>query len=41
VVPDAEYFGTKLAETSLLPGEDAQLGEIRFDQWLSALAPTR
>jgi uncharacterized protein YbjT (DUF2867 family) len=34
--PDAEYFGTKLAETSLLPGEGAQLGEIRFDEWLGA-----
>jgi uncharacterized protein YbjT (DUF2867 family) len=36
--PDARYFGTKLAETSLLPGEDAQLGEIRFEDWLGALA---
>jgi uncharacterized protein YbjT (DUF2867 family) len=36
--PDAHYFGTKLADTSLLPGPDVQLGEIRFDVWLSTLA---
>jgi uncharacterized protein YbjT (DUF2867 family) len=36
--PDAHYFGTKLADTSLLPGPDAQLGEIRFEAWLSTLA---
>jgi uncharacterized protein YbjT (DUF2867 family) len=36
--PDAEYFGTKLAETSLVPGPDAQLGEIRFEDWLGARA---
>jgi uncharacterized protein YbjT (DUF2867 family) len=36
--PDARYFGTKLADTSLVTGPDAQLGEIRFDAWLSALA---
>jgi hypothetical protein len=35
--PEAKYFGTKLVETSLLPGDDAQLGEIRFDEWLGAL----
>ena len=36
--PDARYFGTKLADTSLLTGPDAQLGETRFADWLSALA---
>jgi uncharacterized protein YbjT (DUF2867 family) len=36
--PDARYFGTKLSETSLVPGEDAQLGETRFQDWLGALA---
>jgi uncharacterized protein YbjT (DUF2867 family) len=36
--PDARYFGTTLADTSLLPGDGAQLGETRFEDWLSALA---
>jgi uncharacterized protein YbjT (DUF2867 family) len=36
--PDARYFGTKLDDTSLLPGEHAQLGQTRFEDWLSALA---
>jgi uncharacterized protein YbjT (DUF2867 family) len=37
--PDARYFGTKLSDTSLLPGEDARLGETRFEDWLGTLAP--
>jgi len=36
--PDARYFGTMLGDTSLLPGEHAQLGETRFEDWLSRLA---
>jgi uncharacterized protein YbjT (DUF2867 family) len=36
--PDARYFGTTLANGSLLPGEHAQLGETRFEDWLGALA---
>jgi uncharacterized protein YbjT (DUF2867 family) len=36
--PDARYFGTTLSDTSLLPGDDAQLGETRFEDWLGALA---
>jgi len=28
------YFGTELNERSLVPGEEAELGEIRFDDWL-------
>lgn len=32
--PDALYFGTRLTETSLLPGQGARLGEIRFVDWL-------
>ena len=39
--PDARYFGTTLANSSLLPGENAQLGETRFEDWLGALAATR
>ena len=38
VDPDARYFGTKLANGSLLPGEHAQLGETRFEDWLGAHA---
>jgi uncharacterized protein YbjT (DUF2867 family) len=36
--PDAQYFGTRLTDDSLLPGDDAQLGETRFEDWLGALA---
>ncbi len=32
--PHARYFGTKLSERSLVPGDDAQLGETRFEDWL-------
>lgn len=41
VIPDrhARYFGTELNERSLLAGEEAELGEIRFDQWLGLPAP--
>jgi nitrite reductase/ring-hydroxylating ferredoxin subunit len=31
----ASYFGTELDERSLLPGDEAELGEIRFDDWLA------
>ena len=40
VDPDARYFGTTLTNGSLLPGEDAQLGETRFEDWLRASTPT-
>lgn len=36
--PDARYFGTELSEYSLVPGSDALLGEIRFEDWLSKSA---
>jgi uncharacterized protein YbjT (DUF2867 family) len=36
--PDAQYFGSKLADDSLLPGENAQLGETRFEDWVGTLA---
>ena len=36
--PDARYFGTTLTNGSLVPGENAQLGETRFESWLGALA---
>ena len=34
--PDADYFGAKLADDSLLPAENAQRGETRFQDWLAA-----
>jgi len=44
--PQARYFGTELSERTLIPGDDAWLGQIRFDDWLSRrtapeLAPKR
>jgi nitrite reductase/ring-hydroxylating ferredoxin subunit len=36
--PHARYFGTELSERSLVPGVDAQLGETRFEDWLSPSA---
>ena len=36
--PHAPYFGTKLSERSLIPGEGAQLGGIRFADWLMSSA---
>jgi len=35
----ARYFGAVLGERTLLPGEGAQLGEVRFQEWLAAPAP--
>jgi uncharacterized protein YbjT (DUF2867 family) len=37
IIGDAHalYFGTKLSEYSLVPDNDALLGAIRFDDWLS------
>jgi len=36
--PHARYFGTELTEYSLVPGNDALLGAIRFEDWLSQSA---
>jgi uncharacterized protein YbjT (DUF2867 family) len=33
--PHARYFGAELNERSLVPGDDAQLGETRFEDWLN------
>jgi hypothetical protein len=33
--PEARYFGARLSERTLVPGEGAQLAAIRFDDWLS------
>jgi len=32
--PHARYFGTELGERTLVPGADATLGDIRFEEWL-------
>jgi uncharacterized protein YbjT (DUF2867 family) len=39
--PHARYFGTELSEYSLVPGSDALLGELRFEDWLSQSARQR
>ena len=36
--PHARYFGAELSERTLVPGDDAQLGETRFEDWLSRSA---
>ena len=32
---EAAYYGVRLSERTLVPGPDAQLGEITFDKWLA------
>jgi uncharacterized protein YbjT (DUF2867 family) len=32
--PDARYFGARLSEHSLVPGDGARLAETRFEDWL-------
>jgi quercetin dioxygenase-like cupin family protein len=36
--PHARYFGGELSERTLVPGNDARLGETRFENWLSQAA---
>ena len=36
--PHAHYFGMQPVERSLVPGADARLGEIRFEEWLGTSA---
>jgi hypothetical protein len=38
--PQAPYYGIAVSERTLLPDKDAQLGDIRFDQWLRLRAAT-
>jgi len=33
--PHARYFGAELGQRSLIPADDARLGEIRFLEWLN------
>ena len=37
---NARYSGAKLSERTLLPGNDARLGETRFETWLTQSAGT-
>lgn len=39
--PHARYFGTELSEYSLVPGNDALLGAIHFEDWLRESASQR
>jgi len=39
--PQARYFGATLTERSLVPGEKAQLGKTRFEDWLRQPVPQR
>jgi uncharacterized protein YbjT (DUF2867 family) len=34
VDPQARYFGAELGERTLVPGNDARLGDVRFEDWL-------
>ena len=36
--PHARYYGVELSERALVPGDDARLGETRFEDWLSRSA---
>jgi uncharacterized protein YbjT (DUF2867 family) len=36
--PDARYFGAKLGERTLLPGDDAIVAETRFEDWIDRAA---
>ncbi|HEY1939836.1 MAG TPA: SDR family oxidoreductase [Candidatus Angelobacter sp.] len=39
--PNALYSGAKISERTLLPGNNARLGETRFETWLSQPTATR
>jgi uncharacterized protein YbjT (DUF2867 family) len=39
--PHARYFGARLSERALLPGDGARLGPARFDDWLGHQASGR
>jgi uncharacterized protein YbjT (DUF2867 family) len=39
--PRARYFGATLSERALVPNDNAQLGKIRFEDWLSQPVPQR
>jgi uncharacterized protein YbjT (DUF2867 family) len=37
--PHARYYGAELSERTLVHGDDARLGETRFEDWLSRSTP--
>ncbi|HEX9738341.1 MAG TPA: hypothetical protein VGA91_03850 [Candidatus Limnocylindria bacterium] len=37
--PHARYYGAELSQRTLVPSDDARLGETRFDDWLSRSTP--
>jgi len=39
--PAARYFGIRVDQLTLVPGDDARLGETRFQEWLARPATTR
>lgn len=39
--PHARYFGAELTERTLVPSDDALLGETRFERWLSQPVPRK
>jgi uncharacterized protein YbjT (DUF2867 family) len=39
--PEARYFGSRLQERTLVPGDAARLGAIRLGDWLSQQPPRR
>ena len=39
--PNARYYGIKLNEKTLVPGENARLGETRFETWLTSARSTK
>lgn len=34
--PHARYYGIAVSERTLVPNDDARLGETRFEDWLRA-----
>jgi uncharacterized protein YbjT (DUF2867 family) len=39
--PHARYFGAELSERTLIPGDDARLGPMSFEDWLSQPMPRK
>ena len=39
--PQARYFGAVLGERTLVPGDDARLGQTHFTEWLSQSGPPK
>jgi hypothetical protein len=39
--PNARYYGAAVGERSLLPGEGATLGEIKYADWPGRTTPAR